>query len=263
MNIINVHDAVLGLLDRYSLPVIGRSMLDSFILAAIDDAVNEVLGDLPFDSKIDPVNRLRLDSIAMKILKEYVKEANHAITGNVIGANDVFEISEDYIYAFDFRLVTEPGGYVMPTPIDYGDLIDVQNSPFDFPTINYPKSAYVATSGNLVHVLKDPGTLLKKIEYRYIERYKVNSGEEVLAGESIPVTSKAIVIANVNNDVATYDGNEYESGAEIINFDSSKLTNGSVVVDFDDIVIPQRIKMRVISNAATMIDSFFNKNKKQ
>jgi hypothetical protein len=256
MNIVEAHMAVESLLDQYQLPLVSRLMMDSFLRIGIHKTVSEVLDDYPGE-KGKLIKSPELTMMVKQQLKEYVLPKTLQIAP-AAGLYFSKEIIHTFRYIFDVITTVAPGSQVYATPVDYSQMILKEDDPFDKPTLVYPKKLYVSLIGSTMWVMKPTDAMITGVSYNCLVNPDIDSGHEVRSGENGKVSAEAIVWT----ETCTYNNVVYERGEVITNFDSSKLTIGSVVYQYANLVIPEHIYPKVITESALLVDNFFGKKSK-
>lgn len=253
MNIVQAHIGIESLLDRFSLPLVSRGMLDTYLKTALFQAVADSLGDQKEGALLA---RPELTLWIKQQLKEYVLPKSVVI----VPASGLYlssVITHSFRYVYDVRVTVNNTTLVQCIPVDFSEMQDMCDDPFDKPTMTYPVRIYCALVGKTIWILKPTDAMVTGISYNCLVNPEVSSGEEVLSSENGVSAATAIIYSLT----ATYNTVVYEKGTVIAAFNSNLLTAGSVVKNYGELIIPEHLQTKVIAESAMLIDNFFKKVK--
>lgn len=250
MNIIQLHDKVLGFLDQGRSGRIHWTMLDSAINASHSIVLNQKKGT---EGLTSPVSYYPEESNRIKDSLRYYYKESATVTGslslNITIAVLPFLLSDFLNVEINVGSVGVPK-WITPIPINKKDKSEINGNTFLKPQNQGWPVFYFTYSGGILEFLLPGGTGIVEVKIGYL-RFPVYvfSGIHVQKSD-FSVSGKTVIVTSPK---AIYGGVVKMRGEEIENADFASLTLGDVCYDYSIVDIDPNTIDLIASMSATSI----------
>lgn len=253
MNVIQLHDKVLGLLDQARSGRIHPSMVDSAINVAYDTLFKQKIGA---ENIVGPNGFYPGESGRIKdSLGFYYESVTLPCVSQKINVPTL--LSEYCKHPSQLLLTVELNigasgvdSWITPTPINGKDRSEYKDNTFLSPSKSLWKTSYVIYDGKYLEFLISSATCIKEIRLGYIRIPSLISHGILVNTVDYTDHDKSII---VYSPVINYFAEKKFRGQELIVIDHTNITNGFIVKDYSIVDIDPLFIEQIVMSATKII----------